>query len=536
MQVETPQTDSDFRHITAYLYLSAFISGVVTLGVEFGTSRLISNIFSNSNVVWAGVVGMTLLYLAIGYFLGGRWADRSASPSTFFKILAWTSLTVALMPVVALPLLRAAADSLQYLDLAIALVSASGIAVLFVIPMTLLGCLPPFLIRLSIRRISRSGQITGRIYALSTAGGLVGVFGTVFFLIPAVGSAGSFVVNAGLLMLVALIGVWLTDARQTLRFAWMPLALVIIAVVGLQRPLKAPPPGSTLLYEGESQYNYLQVVESQGTRYLLINETLAVHSVYNPDRLETSGTWDYFAAAPYFNDPVYQPERVQKVALLGLAAGTVARQFTAVYGPIQIDGVEIDPAIVKLGREYFGMTMPNLNVVTEDARFAATQLGDGYQVIGIDAYRPPYIPWQLTTQEFFQEIQRHLADTGVVVINVGRTETDRRLVEAMTATMLTVFPTVHTMDVPHSFNTILVATNQPTVDANLAQNYQRLGSSIHPFLAYSLEAAFQALRPTVASDLVFTDDLAPVEFIADSLVIQFALEGGAAAFPSEPQK
>jgi hypothetical protein len=152
------------------------------------------------------------------------------------------------------------------------------------------------------------------------------------------------------------------------------------------------------------------------------------------------------------------------------------------------------------------MNMPNLNVIVQDARFALTPLGRDYQVIGIDAYRPPYIPWQLTTTEFFTEVRTHLAEDGVVIINVGRTQTDRRLVEAVTATLLQVFPTVHTMDVPESFNTMLVATNQPTNDESLAANAALLGENIHPFLKYSLGLAQRSLRPTVASDLVFTDD------------------------------
>jgi spermidine synthase len=147
-------------------------------------------------------------------------------------------------------------------------------------------------------------------------------------------------------------------------------------------------------------------------------------------------------------------------------------------------------------------------------------------VIGIDAYRPPYIPWQLTTLEFFQEVKSHLAWDGVVVINVGRTDTDRRLVEALTATMLQVFPSVHTMDVPDSFNSVLVATNQPTSDSNLTLNTAWLSrnATLQPFLKLVLDQALGTVRPTVASSLVFTDDRAPVELIADTTVLGFMLE------------
>ena len=323
-----------------------------------------------------------------------------------------------------------------------------------------------------------------------------------------------------------MIGATLTEGRLSLKFWWMPLSLALIGSFSLRGPFKSSPDGTKLLHERESSYNYIQVVElPDQTRWLLLNEGLATHSVYHPERIGTGQSWDYFLVGPYFNTPPFTPDRVQKVAILGLAAGTVARQYTAVYGPIPIDGVEIDPEIVEVGRLYFEMNMPNLNVIVEDARFALNNLGTGYQMIAIDAYRPPYIPWQLTTREFFSEVREHLAEDGVVVINVGRTHEDRRLVEAMTATMLTVFPYIHTMDVPETFNTILVGTMQPTQRKNLSENFIALviSQELDPTLYSALELAINTSVPTLASDLVFTDDRAPVEQIADSIVLEFFL-------------
>src|SRR5690606_29908471 len=114
--------------------------------------------------------------------------------------------------------------------------------------------------------------------------------------------------------------------------------------------------------------------------------------------------------------------------------------------------------------------MPSLKVYAADGRFMLNHLDTRYSVVGIDAYRPPYIPAHLTTVEYFREIREHLTDDGVVVINVGRTPTDRRLVDAMTTTLLELYPSVHAMGVPLSFNTIRVATVQPTTDDNLIQN------------------------------------------------------------------
>jgi spermidine synthase len=213
------------------------------------------------------------------------------------------------------------------------------------------------------------------------------------------------------------------------------------------------------------------------------------------------------------------------IAIIGLAGGTIARQHTAVYGDIPIDGIEIDGDIVAASRQYLGMDMPNLNVIVEDARYAFRGLDQQYSLVAIDAYRVPYVPWQLTTVEFFEEIEEKLADNGVVAINVGRTPSDRRLEHAMANTMLQVFPNVYRIDVPDSLNTILVATHQPTEAINLARNFLALNQAEHPILWQALNDAVANLQETETSDVIFTDDRAPVETIVNDMTLEFLLSG-----------
>ena len=173
-----------------------------------------------------------------------------------------------------------------------------------------------------------------------------------------------------------------------------------------------------------------------------------LHSIYNPNQLLTEGPWDYFMLGPFFNKN-QKPADVRSLALIGLAGGTTARQVTQVFGPIPIDGVEIDPKIVEVGREYFHMDAPNLNVIVEDGRYFLKTTENRYDVIGVDAYRQPYIPFQLTTKEFFQESFDHLNDNGVMVLNAGRYGTDYRLVHAIATTMKAVFPNLRIQTLSH---------------------------------------------------------------------------------------
>jgi spermidine synthase len=294
----------------------------------------------------------------------------------------------------------------------------------------------------------------------------------------------------------------------------MPIVLVGLAWFTRDLPIK---PVAGMVYEAESSYNYIQVAERKGMRLLYLNEGQGIHSVYNPNSLRTYGTWDYFAIAPYFNPPgAAQPP--QRVALVGLAAGTIARQVTAMFGPVPIDGIEIDARIVQVGREWFDMQMPNLNVLIGDGRYLVDHSGEQYSLIGVDAYRLPYIPWHLTTQEFFQMARDHLTADGVLVVNVGHTEDDWSMVEAMAATLATVFSSVHVISVPNTFNAIIVATVQPTIPDNLRANWEAMP---HPVLQEIANDALANLYPVACSDIVFTDDKAPVEQLTNAIVLRY---------------
>jgi spermidine synthase len=505
-----------------YLALAVFAAGLTTLGVELTASRLLGNVFGTSNLVWANIIGLILLYLTAGYFLGGRWADRSPSPVTFYSLLSWAAFAAGLAPLVARPVLQFAAGAMERFDAPVLGGSFLSVLLLFSVPITLLGCVSPFAIRLSLTDSRHAGQVSGRMYAISTLGSIVGTFAPTLWLIPTVGTMRTFMLLAGLLMLVALAGLWAVSRRRALLLLWMPLVIAALAGLTLSGSLK---PTAGLLDERESEYNFVQVVERGGTRYLLLNEGQGIHSIYNPNRLETFGTWDYFLVGPLFNPPPRAPEQVRSLALVGLAAGTISKQYTQVYGPIPIDGIEIDPEIVDVGRRYFDMTEPNLNVIVADGRWALARSRATYSVIGVDAYRLPYIPWHLTTREFFAEAHGHLAEDGVLVINVGRTFTDRRLIDAMVGTLQSVFASVHVVDVPDTFNSILFATVQATTPANLEANLAALEAEAHPLLRSAAARALENLQPTPASEVVFTDDWAPVEQLTNSIVLRFILSG-----------
>lgn len=173
------------------------------------------------------------------------------------------------------------------------------------------------------------------------------------------------------------------------------------------------------------------------------------------------------------------------------------------------------------------MTQPNLEPVPLDGRVGLDQSSARYTIISIDAYRPPYIPWHLTTREFFQIVYDHLSADGVLVINVGRAPGDRRLIDGLAGTIRTIFPSIYVMDIPNTFNSILYATVQPTTLDDVYANYAALleRGDAHPLLLDALQRAIAYMQPAPQSEMVFTDDLAPIEWITNDMILSYMVGG-----------
>jgi len=484
---------------------------MTSLALEMCASRLLAAYFGTSLFIWANLIGLILVYLTVGYFIGGRLADRYPSEQVLCTITAMAALSISILPFISQVILTWSITGLEQVSVSIFFSSLLGTILLFAVPVTLLGLVSPFAIRLVTKEVGRSGKTSGSLYAISTLGSILGAFLPVLWLIPAFGVRRTLLIFGVILFAASLWG---------LRSRWRPaFSLVLIALVLPLGPLKNIP---DLIYEQESLYNYIQVTQlPDGTRELILNEGQAIHSIYypNPKTVLTGWYWDYFLAAPYFNAG-FTPQKLHRVAIIGLAAGTIAHQFTKVYGQVSIDGVEIDSSIVDVGRKYFAMNEPNLHVHIQDGRTYLETTQAQYDVVAIDAFQQPYIPFQLTTREFFSTIRSHLSSTGVVALNTAHTTHDYRLVQAFVNTMSKVFPSVYVFDVPGTFNTEIMATVQPTSITTLRQNLaQFTPSSIMGQVASEVSAV--VTQGHSDGGMVFSDDRAPIEQITDQLLLNY---------------
>ena len=508
-----------------YIYFTVFASGMTTLAAELSASRLLGNVFGTSNLVWAAIIGLILIYLTMGYSIGGWLADKSPNPKTMFSLLAWGAFSIGVIPYIASPVLRSAANAFDGLQVGILAGAFVAVLVLFSVPITLLGMITPFAIRLSIKNANEAGKISGTIYAISTLGSFLGTYLPVLILIPTIGTTKTFLAFSLFLLIVAIIGMGISSGKKaTTPYIGIAFLLIILGNISNNIPIKNT---EGQVYESESAYNYIQVINKDGYNFLRLNEGQGIHSIYKPGELNYGGPWQQFLSGPFFYKNMV-PEDVSRMAIIGLAAGTTARQASKVFPNIMIDGYELDPEIIKVGQDFFDLNLSNLNVFVEDGRWGITNSPYNYDLIAVDAYRPPYIPWHMTTKEFFQVVFDHLSEKGTLVINVGRAPEDRRLIEGLSSTIASVFPSVYVMDIPGTFNSMIYATHELTQKEDLNANMINLSVSqgIDPLLVTSIYETWINLQPTHQNSIIFTDDLAPIEWITNNMVLNFVLFGG----------
>jgi len=480
-----------------------FAAGMTTMATEMSGSRLLAPYFGNSLFIWANLIGLILIYLTVGYYLGGRLADRRPEPRLLYSLTLAAAATIALLPFIARPVMQLAIKGIDEISAGAFLGSFSVTVLLFAIPVTILGMVPPFAIRLRVTGVETAGNVSGGLYALSTLGSIIGTFTPVLLLIPWIGTRNTMLLFAGVLALVSAIGLG--------RIAYGGAPLMIAAALFIPQGAIKPADGS--IFETESPYHYIQVVERGGTRYLKLNEGWAVHSAYNPDRTFYGNYWDYFLLAPWFAG-----DRPPEEALnIGSAAGTVPKQLIHFYPGVHVDGVELDPDIVAAGREYFDMNEEELTIHVQDGRPFLKTSPKEWDFIAVDAYRQPYIPFYLTTREFFTEAFDHLTGQGVVMINVGKTPGDSAVADAIAATMRDVFPSVFTISAG-SFNELIIATREPSTVADFRGRIGLMPAEVAG-LAEDAAPRFREVEPGGA---ILTDDKAPVEWLTDQMIINYA--------------
>lgn len=492
-------------HNKAYLYLTEFFAGVSVMAVELGASRLLAPYFSSSQIVWTIIIGTIMIAMALGNLWGGRAADRDPNPDRLYRRLLFAAVWIAAIPVLGKYVILGISGVLVLTVNTNFLIIAAFCAcmVIFVFPLFLLGTVTPSLVKYTVDSLEDSGSIVGRLNACNTIGSILGTFLPTFVTIPAVGTAVTFLLFSGILLLIAL--VYFFSAKAKLRACVIAIALFVLCALGAT--------GSSfafwekdLTYEGESVYNYLQVKETSDRTILSTNVLFGVQSVMMKEEGLTGMYYDYALAAPV----MAMAGKDAQILILGNGTGTYARQCTKYFPSAQVEGVEIDEKITELADQYFDMP-DTVDVSTYDGRAYLHAVDTCYDVILVDAYQDITIPFQMSSTEFFTLVRDHLNPGGVMVVNLNmHSDGEGSINQALCDTIAALFPSVYTVDVPGSTNRELFAALDRDPADWLAQN---LSSVADGELRAHLEKVSQRLTPYQGGSHILTDDQAPVEVL-----------------------
>ncbi len=507
--------------IRALIYVLVFVSGLSVMLIEMTAPRLLGPFFGTSTVVWTNVIGVILLALSIGYYVGGRLADRRPHVTWLASIVMVGAALASIAPVAVPAIGRAVLEPGLGLGAAYGLIGRGSLVtaiLVFFPPALLLAIVGPYAIR-CLAEHDHVGRAAGTIYALGTIGSLAGTFLPTFWLIPTVGSRATILIACGTLFGIAAI-VFVAHRRRA------PVAGIgVLAIVGATLASGGPVRGGDdLIAEAESAYQYVRVSreEADGTTALLlqVNEPVADYqSRWVEGRVLTSAYYDHFALLPLLVPA--REDRPLSVAIIGLAGGVISRQYHALYPDtrLHIDGVEVDGEVVRLAREHFGLDathQPHTDVHVLDGRVFLARAPSRYDVIVVDAYASQiYLPPHLCTVDFFRLARERLHDDGVLALNVSAYAPDRGLLPGLTRT------------VARAFGEAFVAPTAPgnfVVFATAGGGTRRWPPTATRPVPEALGALWAGLtRPRTALRLpdrpdaaVFTDDDCPVERLADA--------------------
>ena len=504
-----------------FLYLTEFFSGMSVMAVELGASRLLAPYFSSSQIVWTIIIGTIMIAMALGNIYGGRKADKDPDPGKLYMRILVAAVWIALIPVLGkyVILLISGALILAVNSNFLVIAAFASCMIVFVSPLFLLGTVTPSLAKYTTQSLDDNGRIIGTLGAFNTVGSIIGTFLPTFVTIPAVGTAITFLIFAGILIALSIAyfisaGAIKKKDKNLAKIIAGVLIFVLSCVLGHNSSFAFWE--SNLTYEGESVYNYLQVKENDKNVILSTNVLFGVQSILIKDGALTGMYYDYALAAPYMcgiKEKELAGENMD-ILILGMGSGTYATQLSNYFDNINVEGVEIDDKITDLAHRYFQLP-DETKVTTYDGRAYLAATDQKYDVIMVDAYQDITIPFQMSSVEFFTMVKEHLKENGVMVVNMNMysdelNSSEETINTYLADTISSVFENVKIVDVVGSTNKELFATSNSDFTNTLDQN---IALEDMETLKEMMNKVSDTLSDYTAGDNIMTDDKAPVELL-----------------------
>jgi len=507
--------------LSVILFVVVFISGAVVMSLEILGSRILAPYFGNTLFVWGSLIGIVLTSLGIGYYLGGKIADKKANINIVSQLLFVSGIFILLIPIFAPLILNS--------DFIITNAKYGPLMVIFILftpPTILLGMVSPFAIKLKAKEINKLGNVVGNLYFVSTIGSIVGTFLTVFYLIPAFGVKSIILSLSMILIFVSLFGL---ERRKN--------AIIILIIVLVLLPSNLVRSfhmfnnvvnklNYKTIYETDSAYYHIIVAEDRDKQHnshkrILFLDNVRHSSMYLDNTSESSFVYPYYFHLGYLFNP-----RIKDILFIGGGGLSAPKKFLKEYKDVTIDVVEIDPKVEAIAKKYFAIEEnKRLNIFIDDGRQFLLKTNKTYDLIILDAYSNTYVPFHLMTLEFFQIIDDHLKDDGIVISNLVTALLGdlSNLYRAEYKTMaqffpqIYVFPTVKDKPFLYTQNVILIGTKSkdPFSKEELLQRATnvKIGINVSDFVNNYLEKKVKTLDVSI-----LTDDYAPANNLLNPLI------------------
>jgi spermidine synthase len=488
---DLPIACGDVRRARLALWLATpFFTGAAIMAQELVAFRLFAPYFGYSIYVWGSMISVVMVALALGYAAGGWVSDRSQTDLPLYgMVLASGGYQLAVLFIVR-QMLGFLAHRGDFMGVALASL------LIFAVPMTALATACPFLIRL-LAHSRRVGSAAGKIYAVSTIGGVAGILATIFFLVPHLGTQKTLKV---ICVLSALIGV--AGLARRIRSTLFALGLIVVMLRFAPEALWS----RSTVWVAESPYNLVRVVRNGKWLILKLNDEGGVHTIRDERTGWTGHYYDDFALGP-----LLAPAR--NLLVLGMGGGGSIGATRVTAPDIDIDAVEIDPKVVEAATRFFGVNPQDgkLHVYVADARPWLARHGEKYDLVHVDLYQGgPYIPFYLVTEEFFEAVRAHMSPDGLLMMNLFDLSPRRELLVSTVATLERVFPAVVVLSLGNG-NRMLLAFPKETSEASIRVRFNKFeGNDAIKRLVKRAEGQIAELE-VPAGTTVFTDDFAPVE-------------------------
>ena len=493
-------TQSLPQGLRRFLYLTAATTGGVILIVEILGAKLLSPFFGTSHFVWTAQIAVTLVSLAAGYYFGGWLVDRSTNLKRLYFCILFAGVYLCL----ALAVLRPMA--FFCLDFRLALGSVLASLFLFFVPLTLLAVTGPFVIRVLTQSAETVGGQVGRLSAVSTVGSVLGTLLVGYVLIPFAPNTVTLFSSAMVLfaLVAAYFLIW-NRQSQTLAPSGVALLLAIATgLIGIRIDAISGTRGLKELARRNSNFGLMQVLESKdGSKRYYLNDLLT-QNIYDPTTKQSLTVFTYM-----LHDLAHAyTESIDTVLGIGLGVGIVPRQFA--NEGAEVDVVEINPRVARLGEDFFDFDPSQVTVHIGDGRHFLNASQKTYDVILLDAFLGDSSPSHLMTEECFQAMQSRIADQGVLVINSFGYFRDGEdfFVSSLAKTLRSVFRSVRIHDGGHG-NVFFVASDREVLQAPRTLDF----SHVHPLIRSSVEVAYRNLVDSSTDrGMRLRDDFNPVEF------------------------